>query len=32
MLKQGIDSARLTNNRHALSEMEAMLEELVSRE
>lgn len=28
MLQQGIESARRTNNRHALSEMEAMLEEL----
>ena len=32
MLTQGIESARRTNNRHALSEMEAMLEELDSRE
>lgn len=28
MLEKGIDSARRTNNRHALSEMEAMLEML----
>ena len=28
MLQKGIESARRTNNRHALSEMEAMLEEL----
>ena len=28
MLQQGIESARRTNNRHALSEMEAMLDEL----
>ena len=32
MLQKGIDSARRTNNRHALSEMEAMLEELQARE
>ncbi len=32
MLGQGIESARRTNNRHTLSEMEAMLEELDSRE
>jgi len=31
MLRKGIESARRTNNRHALSEMEAMLEELESR-
>lgn len=28
MLQHGIESARRTNNRHALSEMEAMLEEI----
>jgi tetratricopeptide (TPR) repeat protein len=28
MLQKGIESARRTNNRHAQSEMEAMLEEL----
>jgi tetratricopeptide (TPR) repeat protein len=28
MLQSGIESARRTNNRHALSEMEAMLQEL----
>jgi tetratricopeptide (TPR) repeat protein len=28
MLQQGIESARRTNNRHALSEMEAMLDEI----
>jgi tetratricopeptide (TPR) repeat protein len=28
MLQQGIESARRTNNRHALSEMQAMLDEL----
>ena len=28
MLEKGIESARRTNNRHAQSEMEAMLEEL----
>jgi tetratricopeptide (TPR) repeat protein len=28
MLQKGIESARRTNNRHALSEMEAMLDEL----
>ena len=28
MLQRGIESARHTNNRHALSEMEAMLDEL----
>ena len=28
MLQNGIESARRTNNRHALSEMEAMLDEL----
>jgi tetratricopeptide (TPR) repeat protein len=28
MLARGIESARRTNNRHALSEMEAMLDEL----
>ena len=28
MLQKGIESARCTNNRHAQSEMEAMLEEL----
>jgi tetratricopeptide (TPR) repeat protein len=28
MLQKGIESARRSNNRHALSEMEAMLEEL----
>ena len=28
MLQRGIESARRTNNRHALSEMEAMLDEL----
>jgi tetratricopeptide (TPR) repeat protein len=28
MLQRGIESARRTNNRHALSEMETMLEEL----
>ena len=32
MLEKGIESARRTNNRHAQSEMEAMLEELQSRE
>ncbi|HVO78523.1 MAG TPA: hypothetical protein VMT39_00755 [Candidatus Bathyarchaeia archaeon] len=32
MLLKGIDSARKTNNRHALSEMEAMLEDLQTRE
>ena len=32
MLLKGIESARRTNNRHALSEMEAMLEELQARE
>jgi tetratricopeptide (TPR) repeat protein len=31
MLHKGIDSARRSNNRHALSEMEAMLEELQAR-
>jgi len=31
MLEKGIESARRTNNRHALTEMEAMLEELESR-
>jgi tetratricopeptide (TPR) repeat protein len=28
MLRKGIESARRTNNRHALSEMEAILDEL----
>ena len=28
MLQQGIESARRSNNRHALSEMESMLDEL----
>jgi tetratricopeptide (TPR) repeat protein len=28
MLEKGIESARRTNNRHALSEMQAMLDEL----
>jgi tetratricopeptide (TPR) repeat protein len=32
MLQKGIDSARRTNNRHAQSEMEAMLEELQLRQ
>ena len=32
MLHKGIESAQRTNNRHALSEMEAMLEELQTRE
>ena len=32
MLLKGIESARQTNNRHALSEMEAMLDELQFRE
>lgn len=32
MLQKGIDSARRTNNRHALSEMEAMLEDIDCRE
>jgi tetratricopeptide (TPR) repeat protein len=32
MLTRGIESARQSSNRHALSEMEAMLEELQSRE
>ncbi|HZD31406.1 MAG TPA: tetratricopeptide repeat protein [Candidatus Angelobacter sp.] len=32
MLTQGIESARQANNRHALSEMEAMLEDLQARE
>lgn len=32
MLVKGIDSARQSNNRHAQSEMEAMLEELQNRE
>lgn len=32
MLRKGIASAKRTNNRHAASEMEAMLEELQSRE
>lgn len=32
MLLKGIESARQANNRHALSEMEAMLEELRARE
>ena len=32
MLLKGIDSARQSNNRHAQSEMEAMLEELQNRE
>ena len=32
MLQSGFESARRTNNRHALSEMEAMLEELESRD
>ena len=31
MLQKGIESARQTNNQHALSEMQAMLEELQSR-
>jgi tetratricopeptide (TPR) repeat protein len=32
MLLKGIESARHSNNRHALSEMEAMLDELLGRE
>lgn len=32
MLNKGIESATRTNNRHALSEMEAMLEELQTRQ
>ena len=32
MLLKGIESARQSNNRHALSEMEAMLDELQARE
>ena len=32
MLLQGIESARKSNNRHAQSEMEAMLEELQGRD
>ena|SRR5271157_185023 len=32
MLRKGTESAQRTNNRHALSEMEAMLEELQSHE
>jgi tetratricopeptide (TPR) repeat protein len=32
MLQKGIECARRTNNRHALSEMEAMLDELQIRE
>jgi tetratricopeptide (TPR) repeat protein len=32
MLEKGIESARRTNNRHAQSEMEAMLEELQIRD
>ena len=32
MLLKGIESARQANNRHALSEMEGMLEELQTRE
>jgi len=32
MLEKGIESARRTNNRHAQSEMEAMLEELQLRD
>lgn len=32
MLLKGMESARQANNRHALSEMEAMLEELRTRE
>jgi tetratricopeptide (TPR) repeat protein len=32
MLHKGIESAQRTNNRHALSEMEAMLEELQTRQ
>jgi tetratricopeptide (TPR) repeat protein len=32
MLTKGIDSARRSNNRHAQSEMEAMLEELQTRQ
>jgi tetratricopeptide (TPR) repeat protein len=32
MLLKGIESARQSNNRHALSEMEAMLEQLQDRE
>ncbi len=31
MLEKGIECARRTNNRHALSEMEAMLDDLQSR-
>src|SRR5208283_3092488 len=31
MLQKGIESARQSNNRHAVSEMEAMLEELQTR-
>jgi len=32
MLLKGIESARKSNNRHALSEMEAMLDQLQGRE
>jgi tetratricopeptide (TPR) repeat protein len=32
MLQKGVESARHTNNQHALSEMQAMLEELQARE
>jgi tetratricopeptide (TPR) repeat protein len=32
MLLKGIESARRTNNRHALSEMEAMLDDLQTRQ
>ena len=32
MLEKGIECARRSNNRHALSEMEAMLDDLQSRE
>jgi tetratricopeptide (TPR) repeat protein len=32
MLSKGIETARQSNNRHALSEMEAMMEELQTRE
>ena len=32
MLQKGIDSARRSNNRHALAEMEAMLEDIECRE
>ena len=32
MLQKGIESARATNNQHALSEMQAMLDDLQGRE